>query len=183
MPDDIAHVTQLAVGLCFAWAAASKLATFARFEQGVASFEILVPAMVRKAAMAVVLLESLVAFCLLAGWERLWGAGIAVVLLTVFAVVIASARYRGVAATCACFGGDGGESATPRTYLRIALLGAGVAAVLLDVLASANVPMRFSATALVAAACVSVGCAASTDAAEAFSVALRQPDGRRSRRR
>lgn len=172
MLDPIVQVAQLAVGLCFGWAAVSKVAAFRRFEHGVASFEVLPPGMERTAAVAVVVIESLAALCLLAGPGRLWGAGFAVALLAIFAIAVTSARRRGVAATCACFGGDVGEAATPRTYWRLALLGAGVAVVGFDALARPGVDAAFSWAALVAAGCVVVGCTVLTDAAEAFAVAL-----------
>ena len=156
-----------------------------RFEQGLASFEILAPGMVRNAAMVIVLLESLVAVCLLAGWARVWGTGVAVVLLAVFAVALASARRRGVPAMCACFGGTAGDLATPRTYVRLALLGFGVALVIFDAQASTVVQVPFSGAALVAAGCVTVGCAALTVASETVAVVLdksRSPSSRLGRR-
>lgn len=108
MSEAVVGVIQLAVGSCFGYAAVSKLAAFRSFEQGVASFDMVGSWMVRPAATVVVVLESVAAFCLVTGQAVLWGAGVSAALLAGFAVVIVSSKRRGVAASCMCFGGDGG---------------------------------------------------------------------------
>ena len=144
MSEAVVGVIQLAVGACFGYAAVSKLAAFRSFEQGVASFDIVGSRMVRPVATVVVALESVAAFCLVTGQALLWGAGVSAALLAGFAIAIVSATRRGVAASCTCFGGDAGDSASPRTYLRLALLGAGVAVALTDALGSGDSRPAFS---------------------------------------
>ena len=174
MPDALVVVIQLAVGTCFGYAAVSKLVAFRSFERGVASFELVGPRMVRPAATVVVILESVAAFCLVTGLALPWGAAVSAALLAGFAIAVASATRRGVAASCMCFGADAGDSASPRTYLRLALLGAGAAVVLADALGAGDSRPAFSWALMVAAGCVAVGCATLAEVPEVLAATLGQ---------
>ncbi|MDE0035965.1 MAG: hypothetical protein OXU77_00220 [Gammaproteobacteria bacterium] len=173
MLDTIAHTTQVAVGLCFGYAAVSKIMAYRGFEAGVIRFEIVPYALVRLAGLSVIVLEMVVAFSFLAGQMRLFGVAVATVLLVIFLAVIVSARQRGIVTTCMCFGANGGESPPSKTFLRIALLGTGVAIVGSDLLLGGETPWDFWPT-TVGAACVLLGCATLAELPEVVAVGLRR---------
>lgn len=173
MLDIIAHTTQAAVGLCFGYAAVSKIMTYHGFEAGIIRFEVVPNALVRPVGLSVVALELLVASSFLADHMRLLGVAVATALLVIFLIVMVSARRRGVVATCMCFGAKGGESAPPKTFLRIALLGIGVAIVGSDILLGADTPWDLWWATTIGAACVLVGCATLAEVPEILAVATR----------
>lgn len=173
MLDTIAHTTQVAVGLCFGYAAVSKVMAYPGFEAGIIRFEVVPGALVRSAGLSVVVLEMLVAVSFLVGHKRLFGVAVATVLLAIFLAVMVSARRRGIVATCMCFGANGGESAPSKTFLCIALLGTGVSIVGSDILLGGDTPWDFWATS-VGAACVLLGCATLAELPEVVAVAIRR---------
>ncbi|MCY3841352.1 MAG: hypothetical protein OXH09_22345 [Gammaproteobacteria bacterium] len=173
MLDIIAHTTQVALGLCFGYAAVSKIMAYRGFEAGIVRFEVVPNALVRPAGLSVVGLELLVASSFLADHLRLFGIAVATALLVIFLAVMVSARRRGVVETCICFGANDGESAPPKTFLRIALLGIGVAIVGFDILLGADTPWDFWWATTIGAACVLVGCATLTEVPEVLAVATR----------
>lgn len=126
------------------------------------SFQLVGSKLVRPLAMVVIALEMTIAFSFLAKQSPLYGAAMAAFLLTAFVVVIVSARLRNITAVCSCFGGDGGEAASPRTFMRIGFLTAGVVLVLLPASeGSSALSVPWWAT-MIVAACIVSGCAALT---------------------
>ena len=134
MIDAIAQAAQMAIGLCFAYATLAKTMTFASFEEGVASYELLRPAWIRPVSVAVIAVEALIAISFLTRFALLLGATVTVVLLMVFALVTQSARQRGVTVACMCFGPGSVESTAAKNLARVALLALGVALVFFNTL-------------------------------------------------
>ena len=122
----VAQIAQTAVGLCFGFAALAKLLHFRRFEEAVASFEIVDTAFTRLAGIAVIVLESAVAFTFVSGFVVHFGVAISISLLTVFLGVTLSLEFRGVTAICMCFGGAGQQFNVPKALVRLILVGVGV---------------------------------------------------------
>lgn len=140
MVDSIAQATQMAVGLCFAYATLAKSAAFANFAEGVASYQLLRPAWIRPVSMAVIAIEALIAVSFLSGMALFLGAIVTAVLLTVFAIVTESARQRGLTVACMCFGPGEVESTAAKTLARVALLALGVVLVFFNTLREQGAP-------------------------------------------
>ena len=134
MVDATAQAAQMAVGLCFAYATLAKTVTFAGFEKGVASYELLRQAWIRPVSVVVIAIEALIAVSFLSGFAPLFGATVAIVLLTAFAFATASAHQRGLIIACMCFGPGAVESTAAKTLARVAFLALGVALVFFNAL-------------------------------------------------
>ena len=159
MLDLAAGVAQAAVGLCFAYAAVAKFIWFRDFQQSVASFGLVREGFVRPAGAIVIALEAAVGISFLSGGLLAWGVVGAMLLLGVFGFVIASARRRGIAAPCNCFGPGSTDATAPKALWRLLLLGAAVLFVLVaytDGLAVAPAPWAAN---IVAGGCVLVAIA------------------------
>lgn len=176
MLEIVGQTAQSAVGLCFGYAALSKLIWFRAFETAITRFNVVSAALVRPAAFMVVALELLVALSFLANQLRLWGAVVAGVLLMVFSTVILSSRRRGIVAACMCFGPEA-EPSTTKTLVRIGVLGVGVAIVVLDALMGASAGWAPAWTRTIAAACVVLTCAILAETVEVLAVAARRSPG------
>ena len=137
MLEIVGQTAQAAVGLCFGYAAVSKLIWFRAFEAAITRFDVVIASLVRPAALTVVALEFLVALSFLANQLRLWGAVVAGILLLVFSTVVLSSRRRGIVAACMCFGPDALPS-TAKTFVRIGFLGVGVAILVFDEVMGVN---------------------------------------------
>ena len=170
MLDIIAQPAQVAVGLCFSYAAVSKSIAFRGFEAGIARFEVVSPALVRPAALTVISLELLVAFSFLAYQMRLCGAAVAGSLLVIFLAVIVSARHRGIVAPCMCFGPNDAETSTPKTISRIAFLGVGVTIVIFDILLTSGASSPLSWPTAISAVCVVLACATLAEMPDVLAV-------------
>ena len=166
--DAVADTAQAAVGLCFGYAGAYKLRDFRAFENGVMSFQLVGSKLVRPLAMVVIALEMVIALSFLAKQSPLYGAAIAALLLTAFVVVIFSARLRNITAVCSCFGGEGGEASSPRTFIRIAFLIAGVVLVLLRASDGSSALSEPWWATVIVAGCIVSGCVALTTVPDAL---------------
>ena len=176
MLEMVGQTAQAAVGLCFGYAAISKLVWFRSFETAVARFDVVFPALVRPAALTVVASELLVALSLLANQLRLWGAVFAGILLVIFSTVILSSRRRGIVAACMCFGRDA-QPSTSKTFARIGFLGVGVAIVVCDALMGASAGWVHAWTTIIPAACVVLTCAILAETPEVLAVAASRSPG------
>ena len=165
---------QVAVGLCFGYAALSKLVAFRSFKEGVASFEMAPTALVGMASASVVALECAVALSFLTDYMRSFGAVVAAVLLATFLLAIGSAHRSGIVAACMCFGATRTESTISKVLTRIALLGIGVAVVLADSLHDPAAPIAPLWATIAAACCVLLGCAAVVEASDVFAPVVRR---------
>ena len=159
MLDLAVGVAQAAVGLCFAYAAVAKFIWFRDFQQSVASLGLLREGFVRPAGIIVVALEAAAGFLFLGGGVLPWGAAGAMLLLAVFGFVIGTARRRGIAVACNCFGPGSADATSPKALWRLLFLGAGVIFVLIvptNEFVAAQVPL---AARVVAGGCVLVAIA------------------------
>ena len=159
MLDLAAGVVQAAVGLCFAYAAVAKFIWSRDFQQSVASLGLLREGFVRPAGIIVVALEAAVGFSFLVGGLLPWGAAGAMLLLAVFGFVIGTARRRGIAVACNCFGPGSADVTSPKALWRLLLLGAGVIFVLIARPSELDAALAPLAAKVVAGGCVLVAIA------------------------
>ena len=160
MLDVVAQIAQTALGLCFGFAAIAKLKAFRRFEEGVASFEVVNPSFNRLAAIAVVALELMVAGTFISGFSVHFGVALSILLLAIFMAVTVSLELRGHIAVCMCFGGVGEQFNVRRVLVRFVLVGVGVGIVWIDLRYSPSPSPVPWWTTTVAATCTLAACAA-----------------------
>ena len=97
---------RLAVGLMLAYAAVPKLLDPATFAQSIDNYRMLPAALIGVAALALPILEVVIALSLVSGLEAKGGALIATALFVVFTVGMAQAIMRGIDLSCGCFGAE-----------------------------------------------------------------------------
>jgi len=97
-------IVRVVIGGIFIVAGAAKMGHFAEFAQQIAAFRILPQPLVAPMAVLMPFVEIVVGACLVAGFSTRVAAWIAVALLFVFDVAIASAVVRGLHLNCGCFG-------------------------------------------------------------------------------
>lgn len=130
MPEGAIRVGAAALGLVFAWAAAAKVMSPAKWRAALAGYD-LPQGLRRIATVSVPIAEVAVAGFILAGRTRA-GAALAIALLAGFSAVVVRAHARkGDRLPCGCFGG-----AAERDYRvmlgRNALIGVVAASILLN---------------------------------------------------
>jgi hypothetical protein len=130
--SELRLIAQLALGLVFGLACTAKLRAPAAFVNGVVEYEVLPRPAALALGVLLIPLEGLLAASLLSGWMAGVALPVAMALLAAFAVAVAInlARHREV--PCHCLGGGPGETISPRTLARLALLLGGVALVAAD---------------------------------------------------
>lgn len=93
------------IGLTFLWSLRGKFMDLARFERTVSDFQVLPIRFIRLATIAVLIGEGVVGVCMLMGGDLLGlGFALAVMMLSLFSVMLALVLRRKIAITCNCFG-------------------------------------------------------------------------------
>lgn len=112
---------QFAVGLVFLLSSLSKLASPARFAQGVVEYQILPKRLAFILGLLLIPWELLLAISHLTGWFLAVASPAAVVTLLIFVIAVGINLRRGRTLSCHCFGG-GGEQISGSTLARLLLL-------------------------------------------------------------
>jgi uncharacterized membrane protein YphA (DoxX/SURF4 family) len=121
-PDILGVVARAVVGGFFVWAATAKLVDLAGFARQVRRFPLAVrvastPSAARRLALAVCLLELVLAIGLLTGYAGAVFASLLVALLLVFSLAIVMAIRSGTAAPCGCLGNASSRAPVGRAEL------------------------------------------------------------------
>lgn len=122
---------RLLLAAIFGFAAAAKLQDRASFTRSLPPLGVPAGA-VRIVGLVVPAAELIIAGLLLPASTARWGAGLALIVLAIFTLVVLRAASRGVTAACACFGATVAEPVGGWTVARNSLLMALTALVLLS---------------------------------------------------
>ncbi len=121
-------IVRVAIGAIFIVAGAAKMGHFAEFAQQIAAFRIVPQPLVAPMAVLMPFIEIVLGGCLVAGIFTRLAGWVAVGLLLVFDLAIASAVLRGLHLSCGCFGPNDatvttwGEVARDAVFVVLALL-------------------------------------------------------------
>jgi uncharacterized membrane protein YphA (DoxX/SURF4 family) len=108
-------LSRAVVGLVFLLAGVSKGLDMHAFAAEISAYQMAPSALIQPMAIALPLLEILIAVYLLVGLAQRWTAAAASVLLLIFISAMASALARGLTLDCGCFGNALGLSALRET--------------------------------------------------------------------
>ena len=127
------HLTSIGLGLIFLCAAVGKLRDLRGFADAVQAFDMLPSALANTFGYVLPFVELATALLLLVGWLPLVAGGLAVLMLTSFAIALGMNAWRGRALNCHCFGSSGShrvgwQSVGRELLLLVAAFGLFVAA-------------------------------------------------------
>lgn len=121
MLANLAYALQIAVGLVFLFAGATKARDLRAFGEAIVEYRVLPGRIARRAAVPVVTLEIILGLALVTGWLLWLALPIAIATLLAFAVGVAINVRRGRSVPCGCFG-TSGELISLRSLARLGLL-------------------------------------------------------------
>jgi uncharacterized membrane protein YphA (DoxX/SURF4 family) len=121
-------LVRVALGVSFAWAAATKIPNMQLFAEETANYRMLPAALVPLFSSMLVGVELMAGLLLIVGGMVRAAAGVTAAMLAMFIAAISQALLRGIDLRCGCFGGT--EMASWDTVWRDVVMLAGAAIVL-----------------------------------------------------
>jgi len=138
----LVSAVQIALGLTFALAAATKLIDVPGFVHGTREYRLLPNASAPVAAVTVIIIEGFVAFAMLLSIFVPLAAGLALVLSMIFFVAIWVNLRRGRRSLpCHCFGAKSTDTISTRSLVRLSYVALGSVIVLAPLWESLSAPM------------------------------------------